>query len=330
MVGGFLAAVLCIPAGRVGRMSASVVIRPPRLRPGDTVRLVSPSGPPDSGKLESGIALLKSWDLDVQVSPHAYDRHGYLAGDDATRAAELNAALCDPRVRGLFCTRGGYGVSRMVDEVDFDAVRADPKPVVGYSDITALFNALYVHGGVCGVHGPVLNTFSSDQDASVAEALRAAVMTDAPVRLSPHPDEPTGSLTQGSAAVTGRLLGGNLSLVVDAVGTSSCPDYTGAILFCEEVNEEPYRLDRILTQLRRAGTLDGIAGIVLGQFTGCVDDDWDWDVLDVLRDRLSGLGVPILGGLRFGHGEHPLSVPFGTIATMDPVARTLVAQAAVS
>lgn len=310
-------------------MSAPVVIRPPRLRPGDTVRLVSPSGPPEPGRLDAGIALLKSWGLDVQVSPHAYDRVGYLAGDDRIRATELNAALRDPRVRGVFCTRGGYGVSRMVDAVDFDAVRADPKPVVGYSDITALFNGLYVHGGVCGVHGPVLNTFSGDRDASVAAALRSAVMTDAPVRLGQHPDEPTGVLTRGAATVTGRLLGGNLSLVVDAVGTPTCPDYTGAILFCEEVNEEPYRLDRILTQLRRAGTLDGIVGIALGQFTGCVDTDWDWDVLDVLRDRLGDLAVPILGGLRFGHGTDPLTVPFGTIATLDPVSGTLTGESPV-
>lgn len=306
------------------------VIRPPRLRSGDTVRLISPSGPPENGKLESGIALLKSWGLTVQVSPHAYDRHGYLAGTDEVRAAELNAALRDPEVRGLFCTRGGYGLSRMVDAVDTDAAKADPKPVVGYSDITALFNTLYVHSGITGVHGPVMTSFISDRDASVGEALRRAVMTDEDVTLTPHPEEPTGVLTQGDAAVSGRLLGGNLSLVVDAVGTRTCPDYTGAILFCEEVNEEPYRLDRILTQLRRAGTLDGIVGIAIGQFTGCVDEDWDWDAVDVLRDRLSDLGVPILGGLRFGHGKDPFTVPFGTMATLDPVNRTLTAQSAVS
>ncbi|MGH8877969.1 MAG: S66 peptidase family protein [Stackebrandtia sp.] len=305
------------------------VIRPPRLRPGDTVRLVSPSGPPLPEKTEAGVSLLKSWGLQVQVSDHAFDRYGYLAGNDDIRAAEFNAALRDAEVRGLFCTRGGYGVTRMVDSVDFAAAARDPKPVVGYSDITALFNALYVHSGITGVHGPVMTTVGTGQDPAVGEALRTAVMTDEPVVLSPHPAEATGALTRGETVVSGRLLGGNLSLVVDAVGTSSCPDYDGAILFCEEVNEEPYRLDRILTQLRRAGTLDGIVGIALGQFTGCADADWDWDVLDVLRDRLNDLGVPILGGLRFGHGTDPLTVPFGTMATLDPVTRILTAGAAV-
>lgn len=311
-------------------MSTTPVTRPPRLRRGDTVRLVSPSGPPRPGRLDTGIALLRSWGLDVEVSSHSYDRYGYLAGDDATRSAELNAALRDPRVRGVFCNRGGYGATRMIDTIDFAAVRADPKPVVGYSDITAVFNALYVRAGIAALHGPVTISFKPDTDPMVGEALRSAVMTDAPVTLRPHPDEPTGALTQGTAAVSGRLLGGNLSLVVDAVGTDSCPDYTGAILFCEEINEEPYRLDRILTQLRRSGTLAGIVGIALGQFTKCTDDDWDWDVVDVLRDRLGDLGVPILGGLRFGHGADPMTVPFGTTATLDPVAGTLTAEAAVS
>lgn len=306
-------------------------LRPRALRPGDPVAVLSPSGPPKPEQVRRGVALLEGWGLRVRVSPRAFDVHGYLAGDDETRLAELNAALRDPAVRGIFCARGGYGLSRMVDRVDFAAAASDPKIVVGYSDITALFCGLYVHSGVTSVHGPVVITFGKDGlDPVVGDSLRAAVMTTEPVVLTPDAAEPSAALTRGDAPVTGRLLGGNLSLLVDAVGTPTCPDYRGAIVFCEEINEEPYRVDRILTQLRRSGTLDGIAGIALGQFTSCGDDDWDWGVVDTLRDRLADLDVPVLGGIPIGHGDNPRTIPFGTTATLDPVARVLTAAAAVS
>lgn len=308
----------------------SGVVRPPAVRPGDTVAVVSPSGPPRPDKIAAGVALLEGWGLRVKVSPHACDRVGYLAGHDQVRVDELNAALRDPQVRAVVCTRGGYGASRIIDQVDFDAVSRDPKPVTGYSDITALFNAIFVHSGVAGIHGPVLTTFSGDHDAETARSFHDALFSSAPITLAPRDGEESAALTRGDTAVSGPLLGGNLSLVVDAVGTASCPDYSGAILFCEEINEEPYRLDRIWTQLRRSGVLNEVAGFALGQFTSCVDTDWDWDVVDVLRDRLAEYDVPVLGGLPFGHGDNPRTVPFGTWATLDPAAGTLTAEAAVS
>ncbi|CAM3120241.1 S66 peptidase family protein [Stackebrandtia soli] len=305
------------------------LLRPPALRPGDTVRLVTPSGPPTPEKTAAGIALFESWGLTVQVAPGLYDRLGYLAGDDDSRVTELNDALRDDTVRGIFCARGGYGMSRIVDRVDFAAARRDPKPVVGYSDITALHSALYVHG-VASVAGPVVTTFANDHDTETAEALRRALMTTDPVTVRAIDGEPTIALTSGEGTVTGPLLGGNLSLIVDAIGTGTLPDYTDAILFMEEVNEEPYRADRILTQLLRSGVFDGVAGLALGQFTGCEDDDWDWDILDVLRDRLEPLNIPILGGLPIGHGDNPRTVPFGPTATFDLTTKTLTATPAVS
>lgn len=315
-------------AGRLGVMTSRTV-RPAAVRPGDTVRLVSPSGPTSRDRVAAGIAMLESWGLRVEVPDHVFDSYGYLAGSDAVRVAEFNAALRDPNVRAIMCTRGGYGASRIVDNIDFEAAAADPKPVAGYSDITAILNALYVHCGITGVHGPVMTTFAAERAPATAEAFRRALMSPHPAILAKRETETAVPLTKGTTAVTGTLLGGNLSLMVDAVGTSNCPDYRGAIVFCEEVNEEPYRIDRIWTQLRRSGALDGVSGFALGQFTSCVDDDWDTDVLDMLRDRLNDFDVPILGGLPFGHGDDPLTVPFGTEATLDPVAGTLTAQAAV-
>ncbi|GLZ75733.1 peptidase S66 [Actinorhabdospora filicis] len=308
----------------------STVTRPLALRPGDVVRVVTPSGPPQPERLADGLALLASWGLDAQVTPSVYERHGYLAGTDAARLAEFDAALRDPSVRAVFCARGGYGVTRIIDGVDWAALRADPKPVVGYSDITALHMAGFGRAGVAGVHGPVLASFHTPEDAGgpVAESLRAALFTDDPVVVRTAEYEPTGRLTSGSASATGPLLGGNLSLIVDAVGTRTALDYAGAILLIEEINEDPYRVDRALTQLRRAGALDGLAGVALGNFTDCADE-WDVDVVDVVGEALSGLGVPVVGGLPIGHGVRQETVPYGTTATVDPVAGTLTVEAAV-
>lgn len=305
------------------------VVRPQALRPGDTVRIISPSGPASRKKTKNGIALLESWGLRVDVPDRAYDSLAYLGGEDNVRVAQLNQALADPEVRGVICSRGGYGASRIIDRVDTNAAAIDPKPVVGYSDVTALLNTLYVRSGLAGIHGPMLSSFATDHAVDTSESLRKALMSPHPVVIAQRESETTTALTTPSDRVTGRLLGGNLSLIVDAVGTASCPDYSGAIVFFEEINEEPYRVDRILTQLLRSGAFDNVAGFAIGQFTKCVDDDWSWDIIDVLRDRLAGLNVPILGGLPFGHGDDPLTVPFGTEATLDTKAGTLTAQSAV-
>ncbi|MFD0555455.1 muramoyltetrapeptide carboxypeptidase [Stackebrandtia endophytica] len=304
------------------------LIRPPALAPGDTVRVVAPSGPVDPAKAAPGLALLESWGLAVQVSDRIYRRWGYLAGEDRDRAKELNDALADPEVAGIFCARGGYGVSRIIDDIDFGAARANPKVVVGYSDITVLHQGLYVHAGVAAVHGPVVTTFQFDHDGQTAVAWRNAVMSTDPIVIRRDPAETTAAVASGEP-VAGPLLGGNLSLVVDAVGTPTCPDYTGAIVFLEEVHEEPYRIDRMLTQLLRSGAFDQVAGFALGQYTDCDDTGWGVDVTQVLRDRLGELGVPMLGGLRLGHGDNPLAIPFGTPARLDPEAGTLTATAAV-
>lgn len=305
------------------------VIRPRALRPGDTVRVVAPSGPVDPKKAKPGLTLLERWGLKVETSERVYARSGYLAGDDSARAAEFNDALRDPQVAGIFCARGGYGVSRIADQIDFAAARANPKPVVGYSDITVIHQGLSRDAGVASVHGPVVTTFNLDHDQTTEQSLRDSVMSTEPVVITGVEAETTASLTRGEA-VGGRLLGGNLSLVVDAVGTNTDLDYRGAIVLLEEINEEPYRIDRMLTQLLRSGSFDGVAGFALGQYTACDDTGWGTEVCDVLADRLGPLGVPILGGLPLGHGDNPRSVPLGTEARIDPSAGKLTVTAAVS
>ncbi|MEV4534759.1 LD-carboxypeptidase [Asanoa sp. NPDC049518] len=289
--------------------------------------LVSPSGPTRPERMERGLALLESWGLRAVLGPHAYARTGYLAGDDAARAADVNQAFADPSIRGVLCTRGGYGAQRMVDALDMAAVRRDPKVVAGFSDITALQFALWRGARLASVHGPGVAWNDERTPAGSAESLRSALMSTDPVTIASVPTEDTaGVRVPGLAA--GPLLGGNLCLITASVGTPDMPDLTGAILLVEEVQEPLYKIDRMLTHLRRAGALDGLAGVALGQFTDC-SDDWGTGLAPLLLDRLGDLGVPVLGGLPIGHGPGQLSVPVGALATVDATAGVLTVEPAV-
>ncbi|WP_089251164.1 S66 peptidase family protein [Asanoa hainanensis] len=289
--------------------------------------LVSPAGPTRPERMERGLELLESWGLRAVLGPHAYDRAGYLAGTDADRAADVNQAFADPSIRGVLCTRGGYGAQRMVDAVDMAAVRRDPKVVAGFSDITALQFALWRGARLASVHGPGVAWNDERTPADSAESLRSALMSTDPVTIASVPTEDTaGVRVPGLAA--GPLLGGNLCLIAASVGTVDMPDLTGAILLVEEVQEPLYKIDRMLTHLRRAGALDGLAGVALGQFTDC-SDDWGTGLAPMLLDRLGDLGVPVLGGLPIGHGPGQLSVPVGALATVDATAGVLTVESAV-
>ena len=308
-------------------MADRAPLRPPALCPGDTVRLVSPSGPTRPERVARGIELLTGWGLAVQVAPHVYARHGFLAGPDADRLADLRDALRDPAVRGVVCTRGGYGTQRIVDGLDLAAVSADPKVVVGFSDITALQLALWRGARLATVHGPGAAWLDDRTPPSSAASLRSTLMSTAPVVLKCDPAEETSGVAVPGTA-TGTLLGGNLCLLASSVGTPDFPDLTGAVLLLEEVGEPPYKVDRMLTHLRRAGLLRGLAGVAVGQFTGCADDR-RVSIVDVLADRLGDLGVPVLGGLPVGHGTGQLTVPVGVPATIDVAAGTLTVEPAV-
>jgi muramoyltetrapeptide carboxypeptidase len=302
-------------------------VQPPVLRPGDTVMLVSPSGPTRPERVARGIELLTGWGLRPVLAPNAYARQGYLAGGDELRAADVNTAFADPTVRGVICTRGGYGAQRVVDLIDMAAVRRDPKVVAGFSDITALQFALWRGARLASVHGPGAAWLDERTPLRSAESLHTALMTTAPVTVEAVPDEETYPVRVPGRA-EGRLLGGNLCLITASVGTPDMPDLTGAVLLVEEVQEPPYKVDRMLTHLRRCGALDGIAGVAVGQFTECADG-WDTTVVDVLTERLGDLGVPVLGGLPVGHGVGQLTVPVGTSAVLDADAGTLTVSPAV-
>jgi muramoyltetrapeptide carboxypeptidase len=297
-----------------------------RLVAGDLVALVSPSGAIDPARTTAAVKSLEEWGLRVRVGDHANGRHGFFAGTDAERLADLNSALRDPEVRGVLCLRGGYGMQRIVDGVDFEAVRADPKLVAGFSDITALHLALWHETGLATVHGPTAGQLDDGPGTPTAQTLRRALMTSDPVVVTASESEETFPVRVPGIA-EGTLLGGNLAMLTSSIGTPHALDPRGVILLLEDVNEEPYRVDRMLVHLRRAGWYKGLNGVAVGQFTDCVDPDPSPPATEFLTAELSRLGIPVLGGLPLGHGAEQIAVGLGVHARLDASAGTLTVAA---
>ncbi|MFD0150762.1 S66 peptidase family protein [Streptomyces sp. NPDC055721] len=295
--------------------------RAERLRPGARVAVVAPSGPIPEERLRAGLDILRGWDLDPVVAPHVLDAHptlGYLAGADRARARDLTEAYCDPSVSAVICARGGYGVQRMVDLVDWAAIRAaGPKAFIGYSDVTALHEAFAVRTGRATLHGPMVAAATFLADPHTQESLRATLFEPESVR--------TLGLATARPLVPGRArgvtLGGCVSLLAADLGTpNGRPSARGGLLLLEDVGEEPYRLDRVLTQLLRSGWLDGVAGVGLGSWEECGPYE---DVRAVLVDRLGGLGIPVVEEMGFGHSATALTVPLGVPGVLDADEGTL-------
>jgi len=283
---------------------------PRRLRPGDTVAVVAPCGPVDAERLDRGVRVLTGLGLKVVTAPGVLRRSGYLAGTDAERARDLTEAWCDPDVAAVLCARGGYGATRLLDELDWAALRAaGPKILLGSSDVTALHRAFAARLGVPTCFGPMpacatISDPEGPEPRSLA-ALRAALFEGE----EPAPVRGAEVLVPGRAR--GPLTGGNLALLAALCGTPHAMRAHGRIVLLEDVREQPYRVDRMLTQLLQAGCLDGAAGVALGSWVEC------GDVLPVLAERLAPLGVPVIAGLPIGHGSPQFSVWFETEAVID-------------
>ncbi|MEM7133382.1 MAG: LD-carboxypeptidase [Chloroflexota bacterium] len=303
-------------------MTIYSLLRSPRLQAGDLVRLVSPASYPMRTSVAEYIKVLESWGLRGEVGVHAFDEFGYMAGSDAERLDDLNDAFRNPQVRAIVTTRGGAGAFRIADDVDFACVRSDPKPIIGFSDITYLHLSLLHHCQLGGIHGCL---FGEKALASVKQLLMSAE----PITLYRDPNTVSASV-QYAGQAKGQLIGGNLQAIATSVGVRM-PSMAGAILFLEYHRLGLGTVDRYLTQLIRSGALDRIAGVVLGSFE-CFRDfsDRGWTITDVLTDRLGQLGVPVLSGIYAGHDLSDASgrpdqtaMPLGSFATMDVTRGTL-------
>jgi muramoyltetrapeptide carboxypeptidase len=303
-----------------------VAQKPRRLQPGDTLGLVSPSSP---SSRDSDLLRMSEWatkhDFKVKLFPHARDRHGYLAGTDEDRATDVNAAFADPEVDAVLTVRGGTGGWRMVPYLDFDAIRANPKIYIGYSDITASHLALATHADLVTFYGPSGSSFAgrNRSDYTQRNFLRAMTQPEPLGVVERDPDDPfTWAITGGVAE--GTLRGGCLTLLVQSLGTPWEIDWRDAIVFLEDVNEEPYRIDGYLTQLRLAGKLNGVRGIVVGEHVDCGPREHrpsyaygTFSTEEVYRQHLEPLGIPVMVGLPCGHGRHLATLPLGVQARLD-------------
>lgn len=247
---------------------------------------------------------------------HALDVRGYLAGADADRGADLQAMFADPGVRGVLCIRGGYGAMRLLDALDYDLIREDPKVFIGYSDITALHMAFYTHPGFVTFHGPMAGALAQTDPYDLLGLLRAVTRAEPLGPLANPPAGPTiETLVPGTAE--GELIGGNAAILTALLGTRYLPSLAGKLLFLEDLGDHLYRLDRKLVHLRLAGVLAQVAGVIVGECRYKEDPGATLSLRDILQDLIVPLGKPAIYGLACGHGTHHLTLPVGVRARLD-------------
>ncbi len=284
------------------------IIRPRVLKKGDTIGIVAPAGPFKKAAFDVGIKLLNEMGFNTRVHPWAYQSDRYLAGTDDHRVTQFNAMMADESIHAVMCARGGYGAMRILGQLDFDAIEANPKPLIGFSDITALHQVIQLRTGLVTFHGPMVTTLAkltglgrrAWSDALTGDRDFSTLFSDLRVLKTGRAD--------------GMLAGGNLATLCHLVGTPYQAEYKGVILVIEDVGEVPYRIDRMLTQMKLAGVLDGIAGLVVGRFEDCGRFD---EIDEIVVERFSDMDIPILSGAPFGHGPENMMVPLGVPARVD-------------
>jgi muramoyltetrapeptide carboxypeptidase len=305
-------------------------VRPKRLKPGDRVGLVAPASANfRSVDIEIAQEVARAFSLEPRLGAHVRDRHGYLAGRDEDRAADVNAFFADPGVSAIFAIRGGWGCARILPLLDWDTIRRNPKVVTGYSDVTGLHCGLQARTGLVTFHAP---TLLSDWPEFSVENFRRVVFGGEAVTMANPPgseqrlvqrENRTRTITPGRAR--GRLLGGNLTVLTALLGSPYVPALDGAILFLEDVNEEIYRVDRMLTQLRLAGLLGRVRGFVFGSCSKCEPGEGYGSLTleEVLDEHVRPLGIPAYEGAMIGHQARQFTLPVGTLVELDAGAGTI-------
>ena len=295
----------------------------PALPAGGVIALIAPAGP-----AELDLTLATQWmharGYQLRVLPGVWEKDGYLAGSDAVRLRDLHEAFADDSIDAIFCLRGGYGSPRLLEGIDFELLRRHPKPFVGYSDITTLHLAITRYAGFVTFHGPMLNADLLGGKQPPTESSLLRMLSGQQLPVLEHPAAyPLTTLARGCAS--GRLLGGNLSMICATLGTAFELDGEDIILFIEDVNEPLYRVDRLLTHMRLAGKLSRLRGVLVGDVAGV-------DVLALNRllvQELGGLGIPVLAGWRSGHCDPNLTLPMGARVRLDADRQQLVLEQAV-
>ncbi len=285
--------------------------RPPRLKPGDTLGVAAPAGPFDIDSFQQGMQVLRDMGFRLEIPEGVYKRNGFLAGADNERAEIINRHFADPDVRGIICARGGYGSTRLEPFLDWELIRANPKVFMGFSDITVLHHLIVTRGCLATFHGPMGTTLAKAPEDTRQAFMRALTAAE-PVTI----DAGTGGVVRPGEG-RGPVAGGNLAMICHLLGTPLQPDFSGCLLFMEEVNEAPYRIDRMLQQMKLAGCFRSVRGIFFGDFVDCGAKD---TIEAIISEWFADSAFPVLTGFAIGHGRQNLTLPMGLTAqlTSDP------------
>lgn len=308
-------------------------IKPPRLNPSGSIGVIAPaSAPPDPKAIDRSVEAIEKLGFKPKLAPNVRKRWGFLAGSDRDRAGDIMKMFTDRKVSAILCVRGGYGTSRLLTRLDYRTIRAHPKIFIGYSDITSLHCAFLVKAGLVSFHGPMLNSDFIKEGCptfTVQSFLRTLMQPVAPGSISQGYRRKTVSILRRGMA-SGPLIGGNISLLCATLGTPFQPSFKNAILFFEDLDEVPYRFDRMLTHLLNAGLLQQVAGVAIGVNANCFDPkakgtrEYRQTMEDVFRERLLPLKVPVVVGLPFGHIALNATLPVGARVTLDAVNADLI------
>jgi muramoyltetrapeptide carboxypeptidase len=291
------------------------IVLPNKLQPGDTIGIAAPASPFESETFDAGIDVLRKMGFVPKIPGGLFEKEGYLAGSEAHRAELLHQLFLDDTVKGILCARGGFGSLRLLSSIDLDLIKNNPKPIIGFSDITSLLSTITQQCGLVTFHGPMVTSLANADEPTLQAFINAISMNDGlEIRANPGVSLRTGI---GTAPVAG----GNLTTLCHLVGTPFQPSWRGHILFLEDRNEAAYRIDRMLTQLKLAGCLDGLTGVMLGSFKDCGDRD---AIFRLVMDVFDEDGVPIAAGFEVGHGSRNVTLPIGLTATLNADQCTLV------
>jgi muramoyltetrapeptide carboxypeptidase len=303
-----------IPIRTGTRRPRKILRKPRRLGRGAVVGIAAPASPFDRETFERGVQVLRDMGFEIVIPEEITAAEGYLAGPDVQRAALLQHLFEDDRIDAVICARGGYGCLRILPLLDFERIAAHPKVFIGFSDVTALLAAITQRCGFAAFHGPVVTSLADGLE-STRESLLSAIAADTAAVL-----RPAGAVTLRPGRARGVVCGGNLTTLCHLIGTPFPPSFRNRLLFLEDRGEAPYRIDRMLTQLKLAGCLEGVRGLALGSFTDCGSYE---EVLGIFSERFADADIPILAGLPVGHAEPNLTLPVGIKAVLDADGQTL-------
>jgi muramoyltetrapeptide carboxypeptidase len=313
----FLGAPLLSFDATPGKPQKLPLLKPPALKPGDTIAVTSPAGAVwDKNQVPLFVSILEKLGFRVKTGQTLHEHYGYFAGSDTMRAAELNGFFLDPEVKAIFCMKGGWGCARILDLLDYESIALHPKIIMGFSDITALLVAIQARTGLVTFHGPVGNSGWNDYTTNI---LKRVLMQGEKTEYLPGPKAEDAPHALRTGIARGILYGGNLSVLAGMMGSAYLPDWKNKILFLEETGEEPYRIDRMLTQLRLSGVLSQISGFVFGKCVKCTAEEPDkaFTFQEVLEQHILPLKIPAFSGAMTGHIENKITIPLGIEAELD-------------